>query len=117
MKTSRRHLAQQNIISQWLEQNGDMETSKLVEKNLAIAHRIQSLLEAKGMKDIDLAKALNKNKSEISKWLSGTHTFTTKTIVKIETVLQEEIISVPSYIFSDELLQVAEPQVSYNKKI
>jgi hypothetical protein len=53
------------------------EVEKLVAKNLAIANKIAELLQHKGLKAADLARLLNKKPSEISKWLTGTHTFTT----------------------------------------
>lgn len=83
-----------NIISDWLEKNNNPEIDKLVEKNLAIANKIHEMLKERGFKPADLARLLNKKPSEISKWLTGTHTFTTKTITKIETVLSEDIIHI-----------------------
>ena len=87
-----------NIISDWLEKNGNPEIDKLVEKNLAIANKIQEMLKERGIKPADLARLLDKKPSEISKWLTGTHTFTTKTITKIETVLGEDIQAIHSYV-------------------
>lgn len=83
-----------NIISDWLEKNSNPEIAKLVEKNLAIANKIHEMLKERGLKPADLARMLDKKPSEISKWLTGTHTFTTKTITKIETVLGEDIIHI-----------------------
>ena len=83
-----------NIINDWLQENGNPEIAKLVEKNLAIANKIHEMIEERGLKAVDLARMLKKTPSEISKWLTGTHTFTTKTITKIETVLKEDIIHV-----------------------
>lgn len=83
-----------NIINDWLQENGSPEIAKLVEKNLAIANKIHEMLEERRLKPADLARMLKKTPSEISKWLSGTHTFTTKTITKIETVLKEDIIHI-----------------------
>jgi transcriptional regulator with XRE-family HTH domain len=83
-----------NIISDWLTQNSNPEIDKLVEKNLAIANKIHNMLEDRGLKAADLARMLKKTPSEISKWLTGTHTFTTKTITKIETILGDDIIHV-----------------------
>lgn len=83
-----------NIINDWLQENGKPEIEKLVEKNLAIANKIQELLQQRDLKPADLARLLNKKPSEISKWLTGSHTFTTKTITKIETVLGEDIIHI-----------------------
>lgn len=83
-----------NIISDWLTQNSNPEIDKLVEKNLAIANKIHNMLEDRGLKAADLARMLKKTPSEISKWLTGTHTFTTKTITKIETILGDDIIHI-----------------------
>lgn len=83
-----------NIISDWLEKNSNPEIDKLVEKNLAIATKIHGMLKERGFKPADLARMLDKKPSEISKWLTGTHTFTTKTITKIETVLGDDIIHI-----------------------
>lgn len=83
-----------NIIDTWLNEKGSPEIAKLVEKNLAIANKIHEMLKERGLKPADLARMLDKKPSEISKWLTGTHTFTTKTITKIETVLAEDIIHV-----------------------
>ena len=83
-----------NIINDWLQENGSPEIAKLVEKNLAIANKIHEMLEERRLKLADLARMLKKTPSEISKWLTGTHTFTTKTITKIETILGDDIIHV-----------------------
>mgnify|MGYP000175565204 CR=1 FL=1 len=83
-----------NIISDWLEKNSNPEIDKLVEKNLAIAMKIHEMLIERSLKPADLARLLDKKPSEISKWLTGTHTFTTKTITKIETVLGQDIIHI-----------------------
>ena len=83
-----------NIIDTWLTENGSPEIARLVEKNLAIANKIHEMLKERGLKPADLARMLDKKPSEISKWLTGTHTFTTKTITKIETVLGEDIIHI-----------------------
>jgi transcriptional regulator with XRE-family HTH domain len=62
-----------------------------VRKSLDIAKRISDLIgEDKTQKW--LAAKLGKSEAEISKWLSGTHNFTLKTIAKIEAVLEQEII-------------------------
>jgi transcriptional regulator with XRE-family HTH domain len=83
-----------NLISNWLKENGDPAIDKLVKRNLAIANRIADILSHKNMKPADLARVMGKQRSEISKWLSGTHSFSTKTITYIECALGEDIISV-----------------------
>lgn len=66
-------------------------TSKLGD----IADRVQQLLFEKGWSQKDLAKAMGKNESEISKWLTSIHNFTLKSITKMEAVLGADIINVP----------------------
>lgn len=87
-------MERKNIIDDFLNEYGRPEIAKLVEKNLAIANKIHELLVERNLKPADLARLLNKKSSEISKWLTGTHTFTTKTITKIETVLGTDIIHI-----------------------
>lgn len=76
-----------NIISDWLDQYGDPEIDKFVEKNLAITEKVRLAMEAKGWKSQDLAKAMDKSPSEVSKWLSGMHNLTLKSIIKMEQAL------------------------------
>ncbi len=62
-----------------------------------IAKRIYDILKRKGWSQADFAKAAGKKEAEISKWLSGQHNFTIRTIAFIETVLGEGIVSVRKY--------------------
>jgi transcriptional regulator with XRE-family HTH domain len=73
------------------------EVKQSVSLSMAIASQINSILKRKNITQRDLANLLGKKESEISKWLSGNHNFTTNTIGKIQSVLGEEIISVPIY--------------------
>ncbi|HEX9512331.1 MAG TPA: helix-turn-helix transcriptional regulator [Puia sp.] len=57
-----------------------------------IVVRINQILKAKGYTQKDLARKLNKNPSEINKWLKGNHNLTLKTIAKLEAELGEPII-------------------------
>jgi transcriptional regulator with XRE-family HTH domain len=63
-----------------------------VKHSFDIVDRIHEILEMQDKEQKDLAKALGKSESEISKWMSGTHNFTIKTIAKMESVLGESII-------------------------
>ncbi|MCY7358099.1 MAG: helix-turn-helix transcriptional regulator [Rudanella sp.] len=72
-----------------------VHTRRSVRKMLDVADRIHALLEQKGMSQKDLAVALHKSESEISKWLSGTHNLELKTIIRIEDALDEDILTVP----------------------
>ena len=70
------------------------EIADFVNKSFEIVDRIHEILEAKGLEQKDLAKLLGKNESEISKWMTGTHNFTIKTITKIENVLDASILKI-----------------------
>ena len=73
------------------------EVSRRVDLFLDIVYRIDGILKRKGWTQADLAKAMGKKESEISKWLGGGHNFTIATIAKIEAALGEDIISVKRY--------------------
>ena len=60
----------------------------------SLAERISEILKAKGLTQKDFARLLNKRDSEISKWLTGRHNFTTQTIARIETALGSKLISI-----------------------
>lgn len=70
------------------------DVNLFVNQSFDIVDRIHEILAKQGKEQKDLAKALGKKESEISKWMSGTHNFTIKTIAKIEAVLNEPIIHV-----------------------
>jgi transcriptional regulator with XRE-family HTH domain len=69
-------------------------TKRQVDKNLAIATRIIEILNEQGKSQRDLARALGKSESEISKWLTGLHNLELRTIYKIEIALGEDVIEV-----------------------
>ena len=65
-----------------------------VRLNMDIANRIHDLLREKNMTQRELAAQMGKRESEISRWLTGTHGFTTATIAKISAVLGDPIVEV-----------------------
>ena len=71
------------------------QTKRQVRISMDIASQINYLLKKKNISQRELASSLNKKESEISKWLSGNHNFTIKTLASIEEVLGAEIIMVP----------------------
>ena len=83
-----------NMITDWLDQYGDLEIEKFIEKNLAIAEKVRLAMENKGWKSQDLAKAMNKKPSEVSKWLSGMHNLTLKSIIKMEIALEIDLMHI-----------------------
>ncbi len=79
-------------ITDWLKENENPEIEQFIAKNLAITEKVRLALAEKGWKLKDLAEAMDKSPSEVSKWLSGTHNLTLKSIVKMETVLNSSLI-------------------------
>jgi len=84
----------ENIIDNWLNDNGDPEVSRLVKRNLAIADRVSHILKEKNINRSTFAEMLGKKPSEITKWLSGTHNLTMKSVDKMEVILGVELIKV-----------------------
>lgn len=78
------------------------EVMKEVSLNVDIANRIYDLLKEKKMTQREFAALMGKRESEISKWLTGSHGFTTTTLAKIAAVLGEPIVMVKK-----------DPQVQY----
>lgn len=60
----------------------------------AIAVRIELVMKKKGINKKQLAQLTHKKPSEVTKWLSGEHNFTCKTLVLISNALGEQIIQV-----------------------
>ena len=71
------------------------EIRRFVDNSFEVVDQIHAILERQGKNQRDLAQLLGKNESEVSKWLTGTHNFTLKSISKIEVVLGEKIITTP----------------------
>lgn len=65
-----------------------------VDLSFAIADKIAEILEERGMSQKDFARMVGKTETEVSRWLGGTHNFTLKTIAKISSVLECNLIHV-----------------------
>ncbi|MEJ0056622.1 MAG: helix-turn-helix transcriptional regulator [Bacteroidota bacterium] len=75
--------------------NVSVDTKRFVDNSIQIADQIHSILESQGKSQKDLADLMGKSESEISKWLTGTHNFTLRSLSKIEAVLNAKIIITP----------------------
>lgn len=80
-----------NLFDEFLDTTSK-ESKLFVSRSLAIANQIISILDEKNIKQRDLAGMLGKKEAEISRWLTGFHNFTVKSIAKIEAALGEQII-------------------------
>lgn len=98
----------ENIIDNWLNDNGNPKVSRLVKRNLAIANRVSYILKEKNINRSAFAEMLGKKPSEVTKWLSGTHNLTMKSVDKMEAVLGVDLIQVVQNI-----QQLAEKEYVY----
>jgi transcriptional regulator with XRE-family HTH domain len=73
---------------------GHPVVERFVDLSFEVSERILRILEQKGMTQRELAIKLDKKDSEISKWLTGNHNFTLRTIAAIETALGEKFVRV-----------------------
>lgn len=73
-----------------------------------IVDRVAEILQSKGMTQRDLADLLGKNESEVSKWMTGTHNFTMRTIAKIENALKVPIFDLDKDQYADKKFLKAE---------
>jgi len=68
------------------------------EISFGVARRINEVLQTKGWSKTDLAQKTGKDNATISRWMSGQHNFTIRTIAMIENVLGSKILDVkPTY--------------------
>jgi ribosome-binding protein aMBF1 (putative translation factor) len=68
---------------------------ELTMKSMLLAARIDDKIRDKGLSNQEFAYMMGKKPSEISKWLSGTHNFTTETLWEIERVLNIQLVAGP----------------------
>lgn len=83
-----------NLLFEQCLANVAPEVREEVRLNMDIANRIYDLLKAKKMTQRQFAALMGKRESEISRWLTGSHGFTTTTLAKIAAVLGEPIVQV-----------------------
>jgi len=71
------------------------ENRKFVGKSKALADQVNEVLNLKGMNQKDASIKLGKYQSEISKWLSGQHNPTLRTITSLEVLLGTDLLITP----------------------
>lgn len=84
-----------SIMKDFLRKHESPEIARFVDQNLEITEQVHALLKVKGWSQKELAEAMGKTPAEVSRWLSGQHNLTLKTIAKLETVLKADIILTP----------------------
>lgn len=68
-----------------------------VNMEFEISNRIHELMMQRGLTKVEFAQALGKRPSEITKWLSGQHNFTVRTIAMLSTFFGEPIIGLSKH--------------------
>ena len=63
------------------------------ERKMLLAIKIAEAIQSQGYSKSEFAKKINKNNSEISKWISGTHNFTFDTLIMLEIELNIKLIN------------------------
>jgi transcriptional regulator with XRE-family HTH domain len=73
-------------------ENLDPNNLQFVDKNLEITEKVYAIMKKKGISQKELAEKMGEKPSEISKYLSGMHNLTLRSITKMEVALGEDII-------------------------
>lgn len=70
------------------------EISTFVGWSFGISDRIDARIKEMGLTQKEFAQKMGKTEAEVSRWLSGTHNFTIKTLAKISALIEEDLIKV-----------------------
>lgn len=92
------------------------DVKAFVDKSFQIVDQINIYLHQQGLTQKDFAKMLGKEESEISKWMSGVHNFTLKTLAKIEGVLGQPVIGCPKDVNKEYNIFLFEASSSFHLK-
>ena len=65
-----------------------------VDLEFAISNRINELMVQRGLTKLEFAQALGKRPSEVTKWLSGQHNFTIRTLLTLSDFFGESLVRV-----------------------
>ena len=68
------------------------EIRKEIDLEFAVSNRIEALMKKYGLTKLQLAQKLGKRPSEITKWLSGQHNFTLRTIAQLSAFFGEPLV-------------------------
>ena len=71
-----------------------------IDLSFAIATEISILMQERGLSKKQFADALGKKPSEITKWLSGQHNFTIRTLAMLSTFFGKPLIHTVSHTYS-----------------
>ena len=84
MKTSFRQMLE--AVPADIQHEADME--------IASSNRISELMAERGLSKLEFAQALGKRPSEVTKWLSGQHNFTIRTLALLSAFFGKSLVRV-----------------------
>ncbi|NMA72627.1 MAG: helix-turn-helix transcriptional regulator [Bacteroidales bacterium] len=90
----KRYLSKKNAILESIRQKTPAYVKREIDLSFYVVNKIAEILQLKGMTQKDLANLLGKKESEISRWMTGTHNFTLRSIAKIEKALNVSIFDI-----------------------
>lgn len=93
MKTNKPELYNSNIIDEMFDEISPKDFEKTTIK-MKLAVKIADAIKSNGWKKSEFAKIVKQQPSVISKWLSGTHNFTTDTLIDLEHILNIKLLNV-----------------------
>ena len=70
------------------------DIQKEVDLEFAISNRINDLMVQRGLTKLEFAQALGKRPSEVTKWLSGQHNFTVRTLSLLSDFFGEPVVRI-----------------------
>ena len=70
------------------------DVSLQVNCSFGISDKIDALLKETGLSQKEFANKMGKTEAEVSRWLSGSHNFTLKTLARISAVLGKDLITI-----------------------
>lgn len=91
-----------------------------VESDIAfrVAQRVDFLMRKNNISQSDLARGLDKDHAQISRWMSGMHNFSLRTLAELEIFFKEEILVSPTAIEEvAEYTQYVAEQAANNKRV
>ena len=74
--------------------NTSPEIQAEIALSMRVSDRLVALMHDKGIGKLELANALGKRPNEVTRWLSGQHNFTLRTIAMLSSFFGKPIISI-----------------------
>ncbi len=83
-----------NILDELFEEVIGSKEHKRSEARMLLARKIDMAIKVKGWNKTRFAKEMQQNNSAITRWLSGTHNFTSDTLSDIQEVLGVKLLDI-----------------------